>query len=157
MSPVRAACGALLALFLGWQAVVGAIDLAREAAATPLSERKRALVATDAERIDGSRAWIELYRTIEAHVPEEAIVGFCFSLDRATFEAFYQVVPLIYPRRAIPIVRSLSPEEVEGSAEAARKMERPSFLVDFRSGYPLPAKRTRLADGRDFTLWRVDR
>jgi hypothetical protein len=110
----------------------------------------------ESERVDRSLAWIQLYRTIEKHVPEEAIVGFCFPLTRETFGPFYQVVPLIYPRRAIPITVALPQEAVEGSADAARKLSRPSFIVDFRTGYPLPARRSRIADGRDFTLWRVD-
>jgi hypothetical protein len=157
MSPaVRAVCGALLALFLGWQAVVAAIALAREAAATPLSERKRALVASEYERVETSLAWIELYRAIERHSPKESIVAVCFPLDETTFGAYYQVVPMLFPRRVIPVTRAYSVEDVEGTAEAARKLPVPSYIVDFRSGFPLPQRRSRLAEGRDFTLWRVD-
>lgn len=154
---LRRACAAALALFLGWQTVMAAIQLGHEAAAAPPAERKRALVSSESERIERALAWIDLYRAIETHIPREAIVAFCFPLTRGTFDAFYQVVPMIYPRRAIAIVRKLPPEVVEGTAEAARRLSRPSYVVDFASGYHLPAKRTLVAEGGYFTVFRVDR
>jgi hypothetical protein len=153
----RTAFAAALALFLAWQGGAAALAIFQEAASVPAGERRRALEAPEDERVDRSLAWIDLYRTIEKHVPEEAIVGFCFPLDHATFGAFYQVVPLIYPRRAIPITRSLPREVVEGSAEAARKLSRPSYIVDFGSGFTLPSRISRVATGRGFTLWQVIR
>ena len=154
---LRRSFAAAVALFLAWQAVTAVIDLYREVAGVRPAERRRALVASEKERIDTSLSWIRLYRTIEERVPAESIVAFCFSLDPGTFAAFYQVVPLIYPRRAIPILQSLPIEVVEGSARAARQLSRPTFIVDLRSGFPLPQKRSLVVEERDFALWRVER
>jgi hypothetical protein len=158
MSPgLRRACAAALVLFLGWQTVLAAIEIGREAAAVPAGERKRALVSSESERVERALVWIDLYRAIETHVPEEAIVAFCFPLNRSTFDGFYQVVPMIYPRRAIPINRKLPQEVVEGIAEASRKLSPPSYVIDFASGFHLPAKRSLVAEGSYFKIFRVDR
>jgi hypothetical protein len=147
----------LLVVFLAWQAGAALVDLVREADSVPDGSRRRALVAPAQERIDASVEWIGLYHAIEAGVPEEAIVAFCFPLDLATFGAFYHVVPLIYPRRAIPMNRALPADEVEKLAERARTIPRPTFIVDLESGFPLPMARTRVAAGPGFTVWRLDR
>ena len=154
---LRRACAAALVLFLGWQTVMAAREIRREAVAVPDGERGRALVASESERIARALSWIDLYRAIETHVPEESIVAFCFELTRGSFDGFYQVVPMIYPRRAIPINKKLPPEIVEGTAEAARRLPRPSYVIDFASGYHLPAKRTLVAEGAYFKIFRVDR
>jgi hypothetical protein len=158
MTPgARAIPAVLIVAFLAWQAGAGLVDLVREARSVPDGSRRRALVASEKERIDASVEWIGLYRAIEAGVPEEAIVAFCFPLDLGTFGAFYHVVPLIYPRRAIPVNRPLPAGEVDKLAERARAVPRPTFIVDLESGYPLPTARSRVAGGPGFTLWRLDR
>jgi hypothetical protein len=152
----RAAGAVALALFLGWQLVMAAIGLRDEARAVPAGERKRALVASEYDRVEASLAWIELYRAIEKHAPKESIVAVCVPLDERTFGAFYQVVPMLFPRRVIALTQALPAEIVEGMTEASRKLPIPSYIVDFRSGFQLPRRRSLLAEGRDFTLWRVD-
>jgi hypothetical protein len=153
----RAILAAAFAAFLIWQAAAAVVALVRETAAVPARERRRALEASVDARIEGSVEWTALYRALEAHVPEESIVAFSFKLDPATFTAFYHVVPLVYPRRAVPVNLALPAADVEKLANVARQLERPSFVVDLESGFALPERRSRVAEGPGFAIWRIER
>ena len=144
-------------LFLGWQLVMAAIGLrtrprrSRRGRGSARSSRRNTSAST------ASLDWIELYRAIEKRVPEGAIVGVLLPADDATFGAFYQVVPLALSEARDPDDPGPARRRSwRGSRSAARKLPRPSYIVDLESGFHLPRGVSRVADGRDFTLWRID-
>jgi hypothetical protein len=157
-----AAFGTLLA----WQTASSIGDLVHEAGSSSLADRLRALTWTESERIEAAVVWSDLYRRIEDGVPRDGIIVFCIPLsgdparrepERITATHFFDLVPLLYPRRFFLAMKPATSEAIEDWTRTVRRSQRPVFLVDMKSGFPLPRGMTQVATGSSFDLWRVDR
>jgi hypothetical protein len=149
---------ALLAVFLAWQTALALADVFAEVTAEGPAERRRALLATEAERIAGALgSWSGVWPAIARHVPEDALVVFLVRPEMPGLGYFFQLRVLGYPRRSVPILQPMTPDELALAAPRAAAAPRPTFLVDVRSGFPVPPGLERVAGDSDFVLWRFPR